>query len=208
MVQAAVRIDVHPALEEPAKSGGVLEVELVEDHALEARHEEQVELLGAGALAGVVERVLVLGGTALDEQAGDVEVAPLDCAEQSGHPALAAPLDGVAVRIGSGVKEQLGATAHPRRGADRPPHQHEQRRDTADRRGRDAGFGLQASGERADVGQHERALHPVEGRGLHVMDQLWPALEAVLASDLKLGAAQADRALAPACLGLLAQVLE
>jgi hypothetical protein len=40
------------------------------------------------------------------------------------------------------------------------------------------------------------------------MDQLWPALEAVLASDLKLGAAQADRALAPACLGLLAQVLE
>ncbi|MGH3934857.1 MAG: hypothetical protein ACRDS1_07775 [Pseudonocardiaceae bacterium] len=58
------------------------------------------------------------------------------------------------------------------------------------------------------VGEYKRALEPLQPAGLHVMDELGPAVEAVLAGEFVLSLAQADRAFAFARLGLLAQVLK
>jgi hypothetical protein len=58
------------------------------------------------------------------------------------------------------------------------------------------------------IGQHQRPLDAVQSGGLHVMDEVRPAGEAVVAGDLVLRSAQTDPAFTLASLGLLAQVLQ
>ncbi len=110
-------VDVDATVQEPAQAGRVLEVQLVEDHPVEAGLVEQVEEGGVRPLAGVVDRVLVLGGATLDEQPGEREIATFDRVEQRRPPALAAPLDGVAVGVGAGVQQQPRAATDIRRRA-------------------------------------------------------------------------------------------
>jgi hypothetical protein len=120
VVQAAEAVDVDAMLEEPAQAGGVLEVQLVEDQRLEAGLIEQVEEPAVRLFAGMVEGVLVAGGTTLDEQPGQREIAMFNRVEQRRPPALAAPFDGVAVRVGAGIQQQPCAGADVGWRTDRP----------------------------------------------------------------------------------------
>jgi hypothetical protein len=120
VVQAADGVDVDAMVKKPLQAGGVLEVQLVEDQRFVAGLVEQVKERGVRLLAGVVEGVLVAGGTTLDEQPGEREVAAFDRVEQRRHPALAAPLDGVAVGVGARIQQQPCAVADVGWWADRP----------------------------------------------------------------------------------------
>jgi len=133
VVQAAVGVDVDATVEEPPQARGVLEVELVEDHLVEAGLVEQIEHRGVRLLAGVIEGVLVACGTTLGEQLDQRGIAMLDRVEQRRPAALAGPLDGVAVGVGTRIQQQLGAAAHVGRRAGRPSQQHQQRRQPVDR---------------------------------------------------------------------------
>jgi hypothetical protein len=119
VVQATVDVDVDAPVEEPPQAVHVLEVELVEDQPLEARLVEQVEEPDVRALAGVIGRVLVPGRATLDKELDEREVAALDSGEQGRHATLAALLGGVAVGVGAGVQQQLGAAADVGRRAGR-----------------------------------------------------------------------------------------
>ncbi len=148
---------VDPAVEEPPQSDGILEVQLVVDHGLEARLVEQVEERRVRLLARVVERVLVARRVTLEEEPDEREVAALHGIEQRGHPALAAPLDRVAVRVRAGVEQQFRAAANVRRRAGRPAQQHEQRRQPVGGGGRSRRVGPHERRECRRVGKHERA---------------------------------------------------
>jgi hypothetical protein len=134
--------------------------------------------------AGVVERVLIAGRAAVQQQPNQGRVAPLDRSEQRRHAPLSAPLHGVAVRVGSGVEQQLCATPHIRRRAGRPAQQHQQRRQTADLGSRR--IGLQRRRQRRRVGEHQRPLDAAQVAGLDLVYQLGPAGEPVLTGKLVL----------------------
>jgi hypothetical protein len=136
VVQATVGVDVNAAVEEPPQPGGVLEVQLVHDQPVEAGLVEQVQERGVRLLAGVVKRVLVLGGTALDKQPDKRKIAALDGGEQRGLAPFSARLYGVAVRVGTRIQQHPCALAHLDGRADRPPQQHQQRRQSIHRRSR------------------------------------------------------------------------
>ncbi len=176
VVQATVRVDIDAAGEEPGQAGGVLEVELVVDHALEAGRVEHVEQRGVRLLAGVVERVLVRARIALEQQPDEREVAAFHRVEQRGHAALAVPLDRVTVRVGAGVEEQPHAVADVGGGTGRAAQHDEQRRQPAELGGRRRRVGLQEAGEHRRVGEHERALHAVQPALPHVADAPRPAV--------------------------------
>jgi hypothetical protein len=59
VVQAAVRVHVHSAIQEPLQAGGVFEVQLVIDQRFESRPVQQVEERGVSLFARVIEGVLV-----------------------------------------------------------------------------------------------------------------------------------------------------
>jgi hypothetical protein len=208
MVQAALGVDVCAAVEEPAQPGRVLEVQLVQHHSLVAGLVEQVENGRVRLLAGVVEGVLIRGRAALNEQPNQRKVAALHRVEQRRHAPLTAPLDGVTVRVRARVEQQPGAIADVRWCADRSAQQDQQRRQRVHRRGRRYRVGVQKTCQGCGVGEHERPFDAVQAGGLDVVDQRSPAVEAVLAGDLVLGAAQPDGTVALAGLGLFAQVLQ
>ena len=150
VVQAAVRVDIDAAGEEPGQAGGVLEVELVVDHALEAGRVEHVEQRGVRLLAGVVEGVLVPRRAALEQQPDEREVAAFHRVEQRGHAALAVPLDRVTVRVGAASRS---SRTPPRTSAGEP----------VERRSRTSNGASAPTAEVAAVGSASRWLKSATG---------------------------------------------
>jgi hypothetical protein len=103
VVQAAVSVDVHTAVEEPAQPNEVFEIELVIDQILKSRPMQRVQQRRVGLFAGVIEGVLVTGRASVEQQPDQGQVAPLDRSEQRRQAPLPAPLDCLAVRVRSGI---------------------------------------------------------------------------------------------------------
>jgi hypothetical protein len=68
VVQAAVSIDVHTVIEEPAQPDEVFEIELVIHQILESRPVQRVEQHRVRLFASVIEGVLVAGGASVEQQ--------------------------------------------------------------------------------------------------------------------------------------------
>jgi hypothetical protein len=175
VVQAAVGVDVDAVVEEPLQPGGVFEVELVVDEVLVPGRVEEVQEGGVALFAGVVEGVIVALGAALDQQLGELEVAALDGVVERRHLSLPAPLDGVAVRVGTRVQQQPRALAHVRRCAGGATEEQDEWREPVDRYGRRRGEQL---GQGRRVGENERPLDAVQAAGLRSIGHGEPPLSA------------------------------
>ena len=190
-VQAALGVDVHAVRQEPAQPGGVLEVELVPDQALEAGNVQGVEEAEVRLLAGVVEGVLVGGGAVVEQQPEQDRVAAFDGVEEGGLPPLAARLDRVRVRVGAGVEQQARALPQVGGAPDAAPQQRQQRGQTPDRGGRRGPDRRPARGQRGGITEDQRPLDAVEGAALNPAGQVGPAREAVVVGQLVLGVRRA-----------------
>jgi hypothetical protein len=110
VVQAAEGVDVDAMLEEPAQAGGVLEVQLAEDQRFEAGLVEQVKERGVRLFAGVIEGVLVLGGTTLDSSLAQVRTSaggPID--RRSNTSSGASPSTVTVAAVGSACRSLASA---------------------------------------------------------------------------------------------------
>ena len=155
-------------------------------------------------------RVVVPLGAVRDEELDQRHVVAVDGASNGVEVPVPAvlPLVRECIRVGAAFEEQARALPDVRAGPGRSPEQVEERHEAVDGLVRRSGIGGEHGRQACRIGCCEVALDAFEREGLDVPDEARPAREPVVAGELVLRGGEGYSPLSPACLRLLAQVLE